>query len=142
MLVISPAAADEAGRLGGQATAIVPCKPAPEVLEQVTTIDGALLVDPVGTCHAIGVILDGRATERGTRTGGSRFNSAVPYVEDRKEQFPTPVRHTSDTPKQSPRGRGPADLSVVPRCGTNGRNPSVTSTSSRPLPRQPKSIAM
>ena len=47
----------------------------------LTAIDGALLVDPDGTCTAIGVILDGRATRGGDPARGARFNSAVRYVE-------------------------------------------------------------
>jgi hypothetical protein len=32
-------------------------------------------------CHAIGTILDGPATDRGDRTRGGRFNSALMYVD-------------------------------------------------------------
>ena len=32
-------------------------------------------------CYSIGVILDGKATGRGTSTRGARYNSAIRYVE-------------------------------------------------------------
>jgi DNA integrity scanning protein DisA with diadenylate cyclase activity len=56
-----------------------------EVLQQLTRIDGAVLVGPEATCYAIGVILDGLATDRGDRARGARFNSAVRYVDCRDE---------------------------------------------------------
>jgi hypothetical protein len=87
MLVISAndAAAAEATRLGicNQATAIDPCQLAEDVLQRLTRIDGAVLVDLEGRCHAIGVILDGVATDRGSRARGARYNSALRYIETR-----------------------------------------------------------
>ena len=44
-------------------------------------VDGAILVDPTGTCHAVGVILDGYASGKGDSSRGARFNSAVRYHE-------------------------------------------------------------
>lgn len=47
----------------------------------LTSIDGALLVDPLGTCYAAGVILDGDAIKgKGTSSRGARYNSAIRYV--------------------------------------------------------------
>ena len=43
--------------------------------------DGAVLLDPDATCHAIGVILDGFAAAHGNPARGSRYNSAVRYKE-------------------------------------------------------------
>ena len=37
-------------------------------------------MDPLGYCHAIGVILDGLANDQCTPSRGSRFNSAVRYI--------------------------------------------------------------
>jgi hypothetical protein len=81
LLVISSEAANESFRLKGQATLIKPCPLTPELLGHLTGIDGAVLVDSSGCCHAIGVILDGLATPRGNPARGARFNSAVRYVE-------------------------------------------------------------
>ena len=43
-----------------------------------------MLIQPDGTCHAIGAILDGLATEKGDSSRGSRYNSAVRYVNSSK----------------------------------------------------------
>lgn len=44
-------------------------------------IDGATLFSPDGTCHAAGVILDGKAGMHGDSARGARFNSAWRYVD-------------------------------------------------------------
>ena len=54
-------------------------------MRTITAIDGAVLVDPSSTCHAIGVILDGSITKKGDPSRGARYNSAVRYVESQKE---------------------------------------------------------
>jgi len=84
MLVISEGAADEAARLSAQATLIEPALLSPELLRQATGIDGAVLCDPDGTCHALGVILDGTATAEGDRARGARYNSALRYLASAK----------------------------------------------------------
>lgn len=81
MLVVHAYAEAEAQRLASQCTRIHPLKLTPEVLRLVASIDGAILIDPQGICYAIGVILDGMATEKGDRSRGSRYNSAVRYIE-------------------------------------------------------------
>ena len=80
MLVVSGSAATEAARLGSQALTIEPTRLDDSLVRQVTGIDGAILVDPSGYCHAIGVILDGTATGEGDRSRGARYNSAVKYL--------------------------------------------------------------
>jgi hypothetical protein len=81
LLIITEAAESEAGRLSGQGTPIEPCLLTPELLGVLTPIDGAILLTPVGICHGIATILDGRATRAGDPGRGARFNSAVRYVE-------------------------------------------------------------
>ena len=81
ILVISEGAAQEAARLTRQCFRVAPRLMTPSVLRLVTNIDGAVLIDPAGICHAIGVILDGLATEKGDSSRGSRYNSALRYVE-------------------------------------------------------------
>lgn len=44
-------------------------------------IDGAFLLDPRGTCHAVGCILDGPAHLLADRARGSRYNSTLRYVQ-------------------------------------------------------------
>jgi hypothetical protein len=79
VLVITPEAADEAKRLASQSTGIVPVTATPELLRSITAIDGAVLMDTEGTCHAIGVILDGEAVPVGNPGRGARYNSSLRY---------------------------------------------------------------
>jgi hypothetical protein len=64
MLVISSAAAAEAERLDSQCTRVEPFPLTETVMPLVTAIDGSVLVDTEGKCHAIGVILDGVASPK------------------------------------------------------------------------------
>ncbi|HQU43468.1 MAG TPA: diadenylate cyclase, partial [Pirellulales bacterium] len=89
LLVISEGAAQEADRLANDCTRIRPASLDVETFARVTRIDGAVLLDPQGNCHAIGVILDGLASAKGDPARGSRYNSAVRYVENRKSEYPT-----------------------------------------------------
>lgn len=79
-LVITPDAATEAHRLRQQATPIAATVLSETQVRAVTRIDGAVLLDHEGLCHAVGVILDGKATDRGSPARGARFNSALRYV--------------------------------------------------------------
>ena len=84
ILVISAGAAHEAQRLTRQCFRVVPRIMTPTVLRLVTNIDGAVLIEPNGICHAIGAILDGLATAKGDSSRGSRYNSALRYVNSSK----------------------------------------------------------
>ena len=81
LLVITTEALAEADRLKLQCTLIEPVPLTPLITRLVTSIDGAVLLDPDGYCYSIGVILDGRASGRGNSTRGARYNSALRYVE-------------------------------------------------------------
>jgi hypothetical protein len=82
MIVITSDAAGEADRLEEQSTVLR--KPVPltkEILLMLTSIDGAVMVDPSGVCHAAGVILDGNAVKgKGDSSRGARYNSAIRYI--------------------------------------------------------------
>lgn len=39
-------------------------------MKKITAIDGAVLIDPSSTCYAIGVILDGLASDKGSPARG------------------------------------------------------------------------
>ncbi|MFJ5301093.1 hypothetical protein [Streptomyces sp. NPDC088350] len=80
MLIISNDATGEAQRLSPQAWSIEPAFLTAGLLTQLTDMDGGVLVDPQGRCHAIGVILDGKAQGKGDPARGSRFNNAVRYL--------------------------------------------------------------
>jgi hypothetical protein len=81
MLVISSDAAGEAQRLAPQAWTVEPVLLSPELLRQITSMDGGVLIDVQGYCHAFGVILDGRACGGEDPARGSRYNNAVRYLE-------------------------------------------------------------
>lgn len=64
----------------------------PAQLRHLTAIDGALLVDFDGNCHACGVILDGKATTPGDMSRGARYNSTKNYIHLlRKREKDNPV---------------------------------------------------
>ena len=79
-LVVAADAEDEAARLQRQGARIDPIRMTPELFGQVSSIDGAILLDPQGVCYAVGVILDGPARPECTPARGSRYNSAIRYV--------------------------------------------------------------
>lgn len=80
MLIISSDAAGEAKRLAPQAWDVEPAMLHPNIITQLTAMDGGILIDAKGRCHAIGVILDGVAQGRGNPARGSRFNNAIRYL--------------------------------------------------------------
>lgn len=80
MIVVAVDAQEEARRLAQQGTMIQPALLTAELLRRVSGIDGTILVDPHGICHAVGVILDGPAVPACTPARGSRFNSAIRYI--------------------------------------------------------------
>ena len=55
------------------------------VIKSITAIDGAILLDNQFNCYAIGVILDGIASD-GLQSRGARFNSALTYVNWQKDK--------------------------------------------------------
>jgi hypothetical protein len=80
-VLITKDAATEAERLASQCTRIEPLQLSPMLMERLTAIDGTVIMDTRGVCHAIGAILDGSVTQRGDRTRGGRYNSAFMYVD-------------------------------------------------------------
>lgn len=68
-------------QLGPQCMAVEPFGLTPERLDELSQVDGALVLSVDGRCHAFGAILDGRAApDREDRSRGARYNSAVRYV--------------------------------------------------------------
>jgi len=80
MIVVSGAADQEANRLKKQSLRVEPMELTPDLVRRLSGIDGAILTDPKGFCHAIGVILDGMATNAGDPSRGARYNSAIRYI--------------------------------------------------------------
>lgn len=58
-----------------------------EFLKGMTSMDGMLLVDKKGGCHAFGVILDGEAKIEANPARGSRYNSAANYICGKERSF-------------------------------------------------------
>lgn len=58
----------------------------PELIDNVTSIDGALFMDVNCVCYGIGYILDGDASAKGTSDRGARYNSAINYIESAKKR--------------------------------------------------------
>jgi len=81
ILVITDNAIEEAKRLGKQCFPVKPIKLRAEIMQQITSIDGSVLLDRNAVCYAIGAILDGIATDKGDASRGARYNSAVRYYE-------------------------------------------------------------
>ncbi len=83
MIVITEEAAGEANRLKNEGISVEPFPLTPEIFCHLITIDGAVILSAQGVCHAIGTILDGKATDKGDSGRGARYNSAVRYVNSR-----------------------------------------------------------
>ena len=86
LLIISNEPEKEANRLANQSTVIEPTLLNESLIRNVTSIDGAILLDSSGICHSIGIILDGISTDKGTSERGARYNSAIRYVENNKKK--------------------------------------------------------
>lgn len=84
MLVVSAAAGAEAVRLGSQSLVVDPMPLTPVQVRRLSGIDGAILVDEECVCHAVGVILDGLASDTGDPARGARYNSAIRYASTAK----------------------------------------------------------
>lgn len=86
MVVFTENAEEEADRLKESGICIRSAKLTEEVARYATSIDGALLCDEKGNCHAIGIILDGKASPKADLSRGSRYNSAIRYIEQQKSK--------------------------------------------------------
>jgi DNA integrity scanning protein DisA with diadenylate cyclase activity len=82
MIVVSSDAAEEAKRLEVQSTVLRnPVRLTEEVLLMLSSIDGAVLVDSEGICHAAGVILDGEAVRgKGTKSSHIKIGTNQPWI--------------------------------------------------------------
>ncbi|TVX83307.1 hypothetical protein FQP34_07055 [Peribacillus simplex] len=82
MVVVTKEAEKEADRLSNQSFLIKKTNEFEDgIVNGITSIDGAVLLDHTGVCYAIGVILDGIANKKiGTISRGARYNSALRYL--------------------------------------------------------------
>lgn len=85
MVIISPTAQKESEELvkEGKGTAICEknlIEESKDIVLGLCSIDGAFMIDPVGNCYGIGLILSNPNSGKGNPERGSRFNSAVNYI--------------------------------------------------------------
>ena len=82
-IIVSEAAVSESKRLAeaNRAFRIAPIPVDERTILALSAIDGAILIDTNGTCHAIGAILDGVIEKTGNIARGARYNSAITYVD-------------------------------------------------------------
>lgn len=89
-LIITKNALDEADRLCSAKRGIkigelnLAKKSNMKIIENVTSIDGAIILSECGNCYGIGVILDGEAVIKGSLARGARYNSAINYISLKK----------------------------------------------------------
>ncbi len=83
-IIISMIAEAESGRLAGN-TGVKSFLPDQATIAAATSIDGAVMIDLEGTCHGIGLILDGEAGDRESAVRSARYNSVVRYVRNRND---------------------------------------------------------
>ncbi len=87
MLIVSNDAISEVERLSKQCFRIDKAiNLNKEFIIGMTSIDGALFIDPMGYCHAIGTIIDGKVDKNiGDISRGARYNSALKYLFSNKD---------------------------------------------------------
>lgn len=97
MVVITGEAGAEAERLAPQLLRIEPQLLDEFATMQLSAIDGALILDVEGRCHAFGAILDGTALPgRGTLSRGARHNSAIRYTDSHSQAVAVVVSEDGD----------------------------------------------
>ncbi len=89
LIIISQNAREESERLKNQCIPLVPCKLDDDKVVMLSNIDGAIISDTNGVAYAHGVILDGKVGKKGDSSRGSRFNSALTYIESQGIANPT-----------------------------------------------------
>lgn len=92
MVVISPTAKEESEALVGdcKGTAIHEInliEESEDLILGLCSIDGAIMIDPFGNCSGIGLILSNPNSGKGNPERGSRYNSAVNYINNRKNSI-------------------------------------------------------
>ncbi len=85
LLIISDQAKEESERLSNEAVTLTPLSLDETIVQHISEIDGALIVNRDSVCHSFGTILDGISDgQKGDPSRGSRYNSAIRYVESKK----------------------------------------------------------
>ncbi len=87
IIVISEGAHTESDRLCIHGFLPEPFEPNLDLLNQLSKIDGAVILDQNLYCHGFGVILDGVSVQSQDPSRGSRYNSSLRYYYYIKEKF-------------------------------------------------------
>lgn len=92
MVIISPKAKSESEALikDGKGTAIYErnlIRESKDLVLGLSSIDGAIMIDPFGKCSGIGLILSNPNSGKGNPERGSRYNSAVNYINSNKNSI-------------------------------------------------------
>ncbi|TGK89984.1 hypothetical protein EHQ23_02385 [Leptospira bourretii] len=85
ILIIHKNAREESLRLKKDCVKVEPFVLTPSLAKNLSSIDGAILIDPKCICYAFGVILDGNTIGTSNLERGSRFNSSQRYILNRRE---------------------------------------------------------
>ena len=80
LVIISDDCETEYNRLKNTAINIKPACIDNKLFRHLTSIDGAIMLDLDGVCYSVGMILDGDIEEYGDMSRGSRYNSAIRYI--------------------------------------------------------------
>lgn len=73
---------------GTQLQALIDISAKQDMLPRFASIDGAVLVDEAGKCHAFGVILDGESDVSAGNVGrGARYNCTQAYVQSCRKRY-------------------------------------------------------
>lgn len=86
MLIITENAKAESERLKKSGICINPVDIDEDITHCISEIDGAILLDPFGICHQIGVILDGISSIEGDPSRGALYNSGLRYGQFLKDE--------------------------------------------------------
>lgn len=86
MVVITENAEEETHRMMDSGISVNKTYLSNQMIELVTNIDGAIICDACGTCYSIGVILDGKLSQKADSSRGARYNSAIRYIEQQREK--------------------------------------------------------
>ena len=92
MVIISPRAKEESKALieEGKGTGIKEknlINSSRDLVLGLCSIDGAFMIDPFGKCSGIGLILSNPNSGKGNPERGSRYNSAVNYINNNKNSI-------------------------------------------------------
>lgn len=80
----------EADRLGKKRYGFVESNPKvrTDAINNLSAIDGSIIIDTYGRIHGIGIILDGLSSEDGRSERGARYNSAKKYLAALSDSYP------------------------------------------------------